>query len=106
QRSGVIVSEGSSKALPLILKRPDRCMQVLDARIYSALPAPNDLADELCLARPFWVSTGSTFWLSDTDDAYFEVRISSVDVVGRCPAQTPETVLELRCAVDINTIIP
>ncbi|MEO1164645.1 MAG: protein kinase [Chloroflexota bacterium] len=97
---------GSALEEPSETMTPDRCMQVLDARIYSALPAPNDLADELCLARPFWVSTGSTFWLSDTEDAYFEVRISSVDVVGRCPAQTPETVLELRCAVDINTIIP
>lgn len=85
---------------------PDRCLQVLDTTLFSNLPSPNELADELCLALPFWTTTGLTFWVSNAPDAYFEVRISPVDVVGRCPAQVPLTRTELRCAIDINTIIP
>lgn len=81
---------------------PERCLQLLDAREYSALPSPNLLADGLCTARPFWLSTSNIFWLNASPEAYFEVRLGPVDVIGICEVQRPLTRSEKRCAVDIH----
>ncbi len=81
---------------------PERCLQILDGNEFRALPSPNPLADGLCPARPFWVSTSNVFWLNTSNEAYFEVQLGSVDVIGTCEVQRPLTRAEKRCAIDIN----
>lgn len=81
---------------------PERCLQLLDASQYSALPSPNPLADGLCTARPFWLSTSNIFWLNSSQEAYFEVRLGPVDVIGTCEVQRPLTRTEQRCALDVH----
>jgi serine/threonine protein kinase len=84
--------------------RPGRCLQILDSRQYSSLPPEDEnlLAHELCSTTPFWTNTANTFWVSESNTAYFEVRLGSVDMLGSCPINTPETRRELRCAIDLN----
>jgi hypothetical protein len=84
--------------------RPGRCLQILDSRQYSSLPPEdeNQLAQELCPTTPFWTTTTTTFWVSQDSTSYFEVRLGSVDVLGRCQFNVPETRREMRCAVDLN----
>jgi serine/threonine protein kinase len=79
-----------------------RCLQVLDSREFGGLPSENPLASNLCSSNPFWTTTTNIFWVSASPDAYFEVRLGSVDVLTRCTTNTPQTRRELRCAVNLN----
>ncbi|MGJ3240139.1 MAG: protein kinase domain-containing protein [Anaerolineae bacterium] len=81
---------------------PDRCLQILDGSQYRGLPTTNLLADDLCIASPFWATTAATFWVSSNRQSYFEVRLGPVDVIGRCETQIPLTRTEKRCALDLN----
>ena len=81
---------------------PERCLQILDSRQYSGLPSPNSLSDDLCDALPFWSTTVNTFWISSSSEAYFEVRLGAVDVIGICEVQRFATRAEKRCALDID----
>lgn len=83
---------------------PERCLQILDSRQYSGLPSPNSLSDDLCEALPFWSTTVNTFWISSSSEAYFEVRLGAVDVIGTCEVQRFSTRAEQRCAVDMNNL--
>ncbi|MEO1288194.1 MAG: protein kinase, partial [Chloroflexota bacterium] len=83
---------------------PERCLQLLDNDQFSRLPSPNSLADDVCDALPFWLSTSRTFWINDSADAYFEVRLGPVDVLGQCPVQRSFTRVEKRCALDIDLL--
>lgn len=81
-----------------------RCLEILDSAQFSSLPTQNPLVTGLCEGRPFWVTSASPFWIQEASQAYFEVRLGSVDVLGRCPVQRPETRAELRCSIDLNAI--
>ncbi|GAB5492249.1 MAG: hypothetical protein Phog2KO_24640 [Phototrophicaceae bacterium] len=83
---------------------PERCLQILANSQYSSLPPTNTLADDLCTSLPFWSTTVSTFWTSTSSEAYFEVRLGAVDVIGVCEVQRPATRAEQRCAIDINNL--
>ncbi len=83
---------------------PERCLQILDSRQYSGLPSPNSLSDDLCDALPFWSTTVNTFWISSSSEAYFEVRLGAVDVIGICEVQRFATRAEQRCALDIDNL--
>ena len=52
----------------------------------------------------FGFSTPRTFWINESPEAYFEVRLGPVDVIGRCEVQQPETRTEQRCAIDIDAL--
>jgi serine/threonine protein kinase len=79
-----------------------RCLQILNNREFGGLPPENPLANDLCSRNPFWTTTANLFWVSESSEAYFEVRVGSVDVLTRCSTNTPETRRELRCAVNLN----
>jgi serine/threonine protein kinase len=81
-----------------------RCLEIIDSGQFSVLPPQNPLASNLCVGTPFWVTTVSPFWMHESDQAYFEVRLGQVDVLTRCPVQRPFTRAELRCAIDLNAI--
>lgn len=82
-----------------------RCFQVLAGSIFSSLPANNNLAEDFCQNTPFWVTTYlEPFWVSQSPEAYFEVRLGSVDVIERCEANRPRTRVELRCAIDLDAM--
>jgi hypothetical protein len=83
---------------------PERCLQILDNTQFSALPTDNTLADTICGGRPFWLASSRTFWMSSNPNAYIEVRISPVDMIGRCETQRPQTRVEKLCALDLNVL--
>lgn len=85
---------------------PDRCLQLLDNSQYGGLPSSNPIADDICTSTPFWLTTTRTFWTSRSRDAYFEVRLGPIDVVGICEVQAPLTRSEQRCALDLRMVLP
>lgn len=104
QRQETFIIDGSNLEARARNMIPERCLQILDNTEYSGLPNNNTLADGLCDARPFWVSTPRAFWISDSSLAYFEVRLGPVDVIGVCERQIPQTRTEKRCALDIDVL--
>lgn len=84
--------------------RTGRCLQLLDSREYSSLPPDNEnlIATGLCTSTPFWTTTTTTFWVSEHSGSYFEVRLGTVDVLGRCAINVPDTRREIRCAIDLQ----
>jgi serine/threonine protein kinase len=80
------------------------CLEIIDSNQFSTLPSQNPLATGFCEGTPFWVTTVSPFWINDNSQAYFEVRLGTVDVLTRCPVQRAMTRAELRCAIDLNAI--
>jgi serine/threonine protein kinase len=81
-----------------------RCLEIIDSNQFSVLPSQNPLATNFCEGTPFWVTTVSPFWINENSQAYFEVRLGTVDVLTRCSVQRPLTRAELRCSVDLNAI--
>ncbi|MDQ7026292.1 MAG: protein kinase [Anaerolineae bacterium] len=84
--------------------RPGRCLQILDSTKFRGLPPEEDnfIAADLCTSTPFWTTTVTTFWISEDRRSYFEVRLGTVDVLGHCVINVPDTRREIRCAIDLQ----
>jgi|GEM_PF-650159 len=102
RQSAIFDIDGSNLETSARNMIPERCLQIMNSEDFSRLPSPNLLADDLCTANPFWMTTTTLFWLSTDNDSYFEVRLGPVDVIGICETQRPQTRTEKRCALDIN----
>ena len=83
-----------------------RCLQILDGNQFRSPPSDLPLTENLCsrFTRPFWSTSLRPFWTSESEDAYFEVRLGQVDVLTRCPANRPFTRIEQRCVVNLNVL--
>ena len=83
---------------------PERCLQILDNSQFSGLPTDNPLAETICGSTPFWLASSNIFWLNDSPEAYFEVRLGPVDVIGECQTQRRLTRAEKICVIDLNAL--
>lgn len=84
---------------------PGRCFNIMDSRVFSAQPSELELSETLCAGTPFWTTTINTFWVNASEEAYFEVRLGAVDVLMRCPTQLSRSRVEVRCVVDLDSLL-
>jgi serine/threonine protein kinase len=76
--------------------RPGDCFQVWSMQI-SSLPV-DDFPADICGFRQGFVQTPRTFWISEAQDAVFEVHFED-QRLATCPAAKPGSEIERRCAV-------
>lgn len=80
---------------------PNQCLQVwtIETRL-RPLSAPYS---ELCAYRQYYRSTTRPFWLSEHEEAFFEIRLHG-DVLATCPTAPRGSSDQLRCDIELTRL--